>query len=122
MIMCTALEDIDTRNYIMFWHENCEIKFEQCYTLAKIQQLLLYYHMRGMLCCIEKEKVMARLPLVLTKRQCQIMNLILAGQSTKRIAYDLNISRRTVENHRYKIMSRLGVRSLAMLGAVANDL
>jgi two-component system CheB/CheR fusion protein len=51
----------------------------------------------------------------LTKRQRQIMTLVLAGQPSKNIAADLGISQRTVENHRAAIMQRMGARSLPAL-------
>ena len=40
----------------------------------------------------------------LTRRQHQIMEMVLAGQPSKNIAADLGISQRTVENHRASIM------------------
>ena len=51
----------------------------------------------------------------LTKRQRQIMDLVLAGHPSKNIAADLNISQRTVENHRAAIMLRTGTKSLPAL-------
>jgi two-component system, chemotaxis family, CheB/CheR fusion protein len=51
----------------------------------------------------------------LTPRQQQVMDLVLAGHPNKNIAADLNISQRTVENHRAAIMSRTGATSLPAL-------
>ena len=51
----------------------------------------------------------------LTPRQRQVMDMVLAGQPSKNIAADLNISRRTVENHRAAIMKRTGATSLPAL-------
>ena len=51
----------------------------------------------------------------LTRRQRQVMTLVLAGQSSKIIADELNISPRTVENHRAAIMRRTGATSLPSL-------
>ncbi|MEO6012370.1 MAG: CheR family methyltransferase [Devosia sp.] len=51
----------------------------------------------------------------LTKRQRQIMDLVLAGHPSKNIAADLQISQRTVENHRAAIMERTGTKSLPAL-------
>lgn len=51
----------------------------------------------------------------LTKRQREVMVMVLAGHPSKNIAADLGISQRTVENHRAGIMHRLGVKSLPEL-------
>jgi len=55
----------------------------------------------------------------LTPRQRQIMDLVLAGHPSKNIAADLNISQRTVENHRASIMKKTGSRSLPALARLA---
>ena len=55
----------------------------------------------------------------LTPRECQIMELVLAGQPSKNIAADVGISQRTVENHRMRIMKRTGSRSLPALARLA---
>ncbi|MGO9360328.1 MAG: response regulator [Xanthobacteraceae bacterium] len=55
----------------------------------------------------------------LTRRQHQIMQMVLAGHPSKNIAADLGISRRTVENHRASIMKRTGSRSLPALARLA---
>jgi two-component system CheB/CheR fusion protein len=56
---------------------------------------------------------------LLTPRQRQIMDLVLAGHPSKNIAADLGISQRTVENHRSSIMHKTGTRSLPALARLA---
>ena len=51
----------------------------------------------------------------LTPRQREVMMLVLEGQPSKNIAADLNISQRTVENHRAAIIRRTGAASLPAL-------
>lgn len=51
----------------------------------------------------------------LTTRQQQILELIASGQSTKEIAYSLDISPKTVDTYRAQIMSRLGIHDIAGL-------
>jgi two-component system CheB/CheR fusion protein len=55
----------------------------------------------------------------LTSRQRQIMDLVLAGHPSKNIAADLNVSQRTVENHRASIMKKTGSKSLPALARLA---
>ena len=55
----------------------------------------------------------------LTLRQREVMGLVLAGHPSKNIAADLNISQRTVENHRAAIMQKTGVKSLPALTRLA---
>jgi FixJ family two-component response regulator len=51
----------------------------------------------------------------LSPRQHQIMEMVVAGQPNKVIAWELGISQRTVENHRATIMHKTGSKSLASL-------
>ncbi len=52
---------------------------------------------------------------VLTKRQQQILRMLALGLGTKEIAYELNLSSKTVESHRAQIMERLKIRDIASL-------
>ncbi len=51
----------------------------------------------------------------LTVREREIARLLAAGQSNKEVATTLNISIRTAETHRAKLMRKLGLDSLAAL-------
>lgn len=51
----------------------------------------------------------------LTPRQRDVLKRIAEGRSTKEIAFDLNLSVKTVETHRAQIMERLGIRDVAGL-------
>jgi len=55
----------------------------------------------------------------LTSRECQIMDLVLAGHPSKIIAANLGISQRTVENHRAAIMKKTGSKCLPALARLA---
>jgi two-component system response regulator FixJ len=48
----------------------------------------------------------------LTEREKQVMKGIVAGQANKTIAYDLDISPRTVEVHRANVMAKMQAKSL----------
>lgn len=51
----------------------------------------------------------------LTPRETAVMELIAKGSHTKRIAEELDIQGRTVDVHRFNIMRKVGVRTLAEL-------
>jgi DNA-binding NarL/FixJ family response regulator len=51
----------------------------------------------------------------LTQRQREILQLLAEGQSAKRIATTLNLSARTVEDHKYRLMETLGIENSAEL-------
>jgi two-component system response regulator FixJ len=55
----------------------------------------------------------------LSARQRQVMELTVAGLSNKEIGKQLNISSKTVENHRAWVMERIGARNLAELVRMA---
>ena len=59
-----------------------------------------------------KKKMNERLSL-LTKRERQVMDLLVDGKQNKTIAHELNISVRTVELHRAKVMQKLDAHSLS---------
>ena len=51
----------------------------------------------------------------LTARQREILQMIAEGKSTKEIAYQLNVSVKTVETHRAALMERLDIHDIAGL-------
>lgn len=55
----------------------------------------------------------------LTERQREIVQLIVEGRANKEIADILHLSIKTIEFHRARIMSKLGVRTVAELTKVA---
>ena len=55
----------------------------------------------------------------LTEREQQVLSGVVAGHANKTIAYDLNISPRTVEVHRANVMSKMQAESLPELVRMA---
>jgi len=56
---------------------------------------------------------------VLTRRERDVLGLLVRGYSNKAIAIELNISARTVDDHRAQISAKTGANSLAKLIALA---
>ncbi|MEH6656378.1 response regulator transcription factor [Leeuwenhoekiella marinoflava] len=57
----------------------------------------------------------------LTKRERQILGLVLEGKSNKEIGEELNISKRTSEVHRFNLMKKLDVKNLMELANKASE-
>ena len=51
----------------------------------------------------------------LTPREKEVLDLVARGRSNKQVAADLNISPRTVEIHRSRVMEKTGADSIASL-------
>ncbi|HCW90655.1 MAG TPA: DNA-binding response regulator [Marinobacter sp.] len=62
----------------------------------------------------EKQEIVRRIK-TLTPRESEIMERMIAGQANKVIAIELEISQRTVEIHRSRVMHKMGTHSLAHL-------
>jgi two-component system, LuxR family, response regulator FixJ len=56
----------------------------------------------------------------LTSREKQVMAYVVAGKLNKQIAAELGISAKTVENHRARVMEKMGIKGLAELVHIAN--
>lgn len=61
------------------------------------------------------------LPVKLTKREKQILSLVLQLKNNKDIAEELNISKRTAEVHRFNLMKKLEVKNLMELTQKAKE-
>jgi len=67
------------------------------------------------------KKAVVEDPFNLTKREKQILNLVLQLKNNKDIAEELNISRRTAEVHRFNLMKKLDVKNIMELNHKANE-
>lgn len=57
----------------------------------------------------------------LTPRQREVLQLLAEGKSMKQVGYDLGLSTRTVQHHKYKIMKEQGIDTNAGLLQLAID-
>ena len=62
-----------------------------------------------------RQMTRARAGHALTPRETEVVQLLAEGKSNKQIAGILSISQRTAENHRAKIMQKLGLHSFSEL-------
>lgn len=58
----------------------------------------------------------------LSAREREVMDHVIAGRLNKQIAADLGIAEKTVKVHRGRVMSKIGVRSLAQLVHLCDEL
>ena len=59
--------------------------------------------------------------MLITKREKEILTLLLSGKGNKEIAEALDISKRTAEVHRFNLMKKLKVKNLMELSNKANE-
>ena len=94
-----------------------EKPFDEARLLASIRNALEIARQRT-LDAAETKELHLRLQ-TLSERQRQVMELAVAGLSNKEIGSRLNISPKTVENHRAWVMERTGAKNLAELVRIA---
>jgi DNA-binding NarL/FixJ family response regulator len=59
--------------------------------------------------------------MMITKREKEILSLLLSGKGNKEIAETLDISKRTAEVHRFNLMKKLKVKNLIELSNKATE-
>ncbi len=79
---------------------------------SKVSEMVLTGYLRGTGTAAEPEDA---LRLRLTAREREIVQLLAEGKSNKEVATQLNISVKTAETHRARIMAKLGLRSIGEL-------
>lgn len=67
----------------------------------------------------ERQKQVQGLLATLTTREREVYEYLLAGNSSKRIAFELKLSKKTIDLHRARVMKKLGVSSLVALTRLA---
>jgi two-component system nitrate/nitrite response regulator NarL len=70
---------------------------------------------------IQEPKQMPDEEQLITKREREILKLLLSGKGNKEIAEALDISKRTAEVHRFNLMKKLKVKNLMELSNKANE-
>jgi two-component system response regulator FixJ len=94
-----------------------EKPFDEARLLASIRNALEVARQKT-IDAAQMEELYSRLK-TLSERQRQVMELAVVGLSNKEIGSRLNISPKTVENHRAWVMERTGAKNLAELVRIA---
>jgi len=81
--------------------------------LDKIQEALAANH-RNQAARADRDEIRNRID-SLTRREREVMELVVEGKANKSIARELGISQRTVEIHRARVMEKMEVRSVPRL-------
>ena len=120
IIMITAYGDVPTAVRAMKGGavDFVEKPFNDQALLDRIQQCIeLDLEMREVNASYEEIRVRYE---TLTKRERQVMSLLIAGKSNKPIGEMLGISPKTVEVHRAKVMEKMAAESIVFLVHMAN--
>ena len=75
--------------------------------------------MRGLVSPKEKDRTTTDSPPLISRREKEVLALIISEYTTTEIASELNISLKTVESHRRSLLTKLNVRNTAGLVRVA---
>ncbi|WP_100614777.1 response regulator transcription factor [Confluentibacter citreus] len=90
------------------------------YFTGDVSSIIMNNFVNGVVKHTPKKEVVED-PFNLTKREKQILNLVLQLKNNKDIAEELNISRRTAEVHRFNLMKKLDVKNIMELNHKANE-
>lgn len=90
-----------------------EKPFEDSALLSAVQEAFARMNAKGSL-TIERETILARLA-SLSHRESEVLDGLVDGKANKAIAYDLQISARTVEVYRANLMTKMHAQTLSDL-------
>ena len=91
------------------------------YFSGDISSILVNNFSNGRAAADQKSKKTIEDPFNLTKRETQILTLVMQGKSNKEIGDELKISKRTAEVHRFNLMKKLDVKNLIELTNKARE-
>jgi DNA-binding NarL/FixJ family response regulator len=91
------------------------------YFTGDVSAIIMNNFVNGNTNTVTETKEVKEIPFKLTKREKQILSLVLELKNNKDIADELQISKRTAEVHRFNLMKKLEVSNLKELTDKAND-
>jgi DNA-binding NarL/FixJ family response regulator len=90
------------------------------YFSGDISSILIGHLTNGTNSTLEPKQALVE-EMIITKREKEILKLLLSGKGNKEIAEALDISKRTAEVHRFNLMKKLKVKNLMELSNKANE-
>jgi two-component system nitrate/nitrite response regulator NarL len=90
------------------------------YFSGDISSILIGHLTNGTNSSLEPKQALAE-EMIITKREKEILKLLLSGKGNKEIAEALDISKRTAEVHRFNLMKKLKVKNLIELSNKATE-
>jgi two-component system, LuxR family, response regulator FixJ len=118
-IMITGFGDVRTATQVMKLGaaDFIEKPYDPEELLASIESAMVKARDRELMA--ESIREARRMLQLLTERESEIVDAIVAGRSSKQIAEALSVSQRTVEAHRANVLQKLGISNTASLVRLA---
>ena len=91
------------------------------YFTGDVSAIIMKNFVNGTTTSVSPKQAPAETPFKLTKREKQILSLVLKLKNNKDIAEELEISKRTAEVHRFNLMKKLDVKNLLELSNKAKE-
>lgn len=91
------------------------------YFTGDVSAIIMNNFVNGTTTSVNPSQAPVEMPFKLTKREKQILSLVLQLKNNKDIAEELEISKRTAEVHRFNLMKKLDVKNLMELNNKAKE-
>ena len=91
------------------------------YFTGDVSAIIMKNFVNGTTTSVTPKQAPVETPFKLTKREKQILSLVLQLKNNKDIAEELEISKRTAEVHRFNLMKKLDVKNLLELSNKAKE-
>jgi two-component system response regulator NreC len=107
-----ALFDLGADGYLLKQAAPNELA-EAIHTIARGEMALSPSITRRLMTKMHNQRNNQKVAMLLSERERQVLNLMATGITSKELAHELGLSTKTVENHRSRILSKLGVANTA---------
>ena len=91
------------------------------YFTGDVSAIIMKNFVNGTTTSVTPKQALVETPFKLTKREKQILSLVMQLKNNKDIAEELEISKRTAEVHRFNLMKKLDVKNLLELSNKAKE-